>query len=176
MAAVISNNIDLLGIDSCTFAGVTLMGIGDMTLEWQGKDVLVEGDGGVLSYLSKTTHMNATLNEATLSLTALAALTGATLTGGALVFKDTVCPVGALVGTGHLLSAPDAGQASGLDTIAAPVSVTFTIGAFRLTPTSLKINATMKNAASVDLAGTCTPVRATEGAAGTILTITYAAA
>lgn len=166
----VSTNVDLLGIDSCSFtpAGgspVPIMGIGDMTLDFQGKDVVVEGDGGVLSYLSKMTHMNATFNEAVLSLTALAALTGNTA-ANPLVVEDAICPVGMLTGIGQLANSPDAGI-GGLTT---PATVTFLIAAFRLTPGSLKINATMKNAASVDFAGVCVPAVTTRN----ILTLTYA--
>lgn len=158
--------INLIGIDDCNFtpnggAATDIYGIQELKIDLAGLEQMTEGDGTIIGYVSKVTHAKATLKNVTIALDSLAVLLGQTVTAAGsdpnftqtLNIEDSVCPYGVLAGTGQLLETLDASAS-----VAEAKQVKFEIKKFRMDPNSFSINATMKNAASVDFAGICVPV------------------
>lgn len=166
MAVTSVGKVVMTNIDDCKFTpnggtATDIYGIDSLKIDTAGIDMLAQGDGTTIDYLSKFTHAKASIKEAALSLESLAVLLGTTVTASGadpnftqtLNIKDTVPPYGVLVGTGTLVSTDDASA-----TVAEAAQVKFEIKKFRINPSSLSFGVTMKDGVSVDFEGMCVPV------------------
>ncbi|MGC9100856.1 MAG: hypothetical protein ACP5HC_06330 [Caldisericum sp.] len=161
--AVLQQEVVLIGLKDLEFkVGTTLTkirGALELSIDMAGDNQLIKGDDGVIAYAAQKTYAKVSIKQAVMSLTALAALTGNTVTetGTSPNTVDTFSVTSGMVPSGTLT-----GQVKFVKSITGvagtlPGDAHIVIPVFTIDPNSLKIGVKIGNENSVDFSGVAIP-------------------
>ncbi|MGC9001250.1 hypothetical protein [Caldisericum sp.] len=161
--AILQQEVVLIGLKDLEFkVGTTLTkirGAMELSIDVAGDNQLIRGDDGVIAYAAQKTYAKVSVKQAVMSLTALAALTGNTVTetGTTPNTVDTFSFTAGAVPSGTLT-----GQVKFVKSITGvsgtlPADAHIVIPIFTIDPSSLKIGVKIGTENSVDFAGVAIP-------------------